>query len=413
MANSTQQKNSDSEERRKALFSLLTEEIKDVHEMHKLQGWTPWVLSATLISMAWLVVQDLWNQQAQIGSIHAIYLVVTLGLFFILSVRGAFNDQDIKGPFEFLHTSIPAFGLLTFSAWLITLAIACFRFDGAHYLLFITGGFFSFLALGQLFVVVAIAARLPVPFATRPTWGAWVMLALCLVFALDVVMVMKTTAFAEAHVSDIRAGGLLALGAYGLVLMSKSQTRSLGKQSLIELRRDLILGDLELQDAEHRVRMALRGLWLSDVVRDDMLALTNLVSEVRSLYADAFRKIDSLKASVTLSVLNKPLQQSQRDAVANTLDELEQTEKAIDEISLRYHERLRSVKLRVRMASRFVKSAAADEAKLMAEINQVRGPADEELRRFAREFSEIQLAWNRWYPDEIRNYEPFGISQSS
>jgi hypothetical protein len=53
---------------RDTLFNLITEEIKDLNEVDKLLGWTPWIVSATLISMAWVIVQDVWNESLQVAS---------------------------------------------------------------------------------------------------------------------------------------------------------------------------------------------------------------------------------------------------------------------------------------------------------------------------------------------------------
>lgn len=401
-----QEEQGSEEERRKALFALLTEEIKDLNEAYKLQGWTPWILSATLISMAWLVVQDLWSENAQIASIHAIFLVVTLELFLVLFLKGMFEDEDTKGPFEFLHTRVPAFSALTTTTWFTTVAIACIRLEGVHYLLFITGVIFGLLALFGLIIVIAIATRFPLPVTRSASkWTSLSSLIFCLIYGIDVVILTQTDAFAIARVSDIRAGGLLALGAYALVVLSRPQSRKIQK-TLIELRRDLILGNIELPDAEHQARRELQGLWLSDVFRDDIHVLENLVSEVRTQYADAFSKIERLKASVPLSHANGPLRQVEKEAVAKTLDDLALTEKAVHEISSKYHKRVRWVLMRLG-AARLAKGWAAENAKLLAEIERVRRPADEELRRFAQEFSEIQLAWNRWYPNETRQYQPF------
>jgi hypothetical protein len=172
-----------------------------------------------------------------------------------------------------------------------------------------------------------------------------------------------------------------------------------------------MMGSLPLDEARQRTRVTLEGLWLSDVVQDDMRALFKLISDVRAIYEDAFRKIETLKASVPISSPSiSNLSDFEKVAVSNTLDVLETYGERAQGIATQYFARLRNVQKRLVFTSRFVKGASADKAKLMAELKLAQEPADAALERFVHDFHEIQDAWNLWYPTEPRHHEPFGIS---
>lgn len=404
---------------RDALFRLITEEIKDLNERDKLQGWTPWIVSATLISMAWLIVQDLWNEPPLAAPIYAVFLVVSLAIWVIRAVIGSFDalSPDQGGPFLFIHTQATPLSVFAATLWMGTIALACLtiRMADATDVLLLAGACFSIFAIVGLTMVLAIATRLPLPIPTKrplPTVViSGIMSTICIA---AIVNILKTDAIAVARISDIRVGGLLALGAYALVLLSRGGISDpVARSTLAELRRDLVLAVLPLDEARHRTRIALQGMGLSDVVRDDMSALLKFISDVRALYDDAFRKIETLKASVPISSpSNAHLADFEKVAVSNTLDVLKTYEQRVSDISKQYSARLRSVLFRVKLASRMVKAASCEQTKLMAEIKLAQGVADAALKRFIREFYEIQSAWNLWYPAEARQHEPFGISSN-
>jgi hypothetical protein len=266
-------------------------------------------------------------------------------------------------------------------------------------------------------MVLATAIRLPIPIASSSGRLSSILLSVtfCTIWIAAIVNILKTNALGVARISDIRVGSLLALGAFALLLLSKGNgAESVMRKTLAELRRDIVLGPLPLDEARHRTRITLQGLWLSDVVRDDVRALLKFISDVRALYDDAFRKIETLKASVPIaSPSDAHLVDIEKIAVSNMLDVLTICEDRVNEISKQYFARLRTMQRRIDLALRLAKSASPDRANLIAEVKQAQGLADMDLDRFVREFHEIQSAWNLWYPSEARQHEPFGFSASN
>jgi hypothetical protein len=118
-------------------------------------------LSATLISMAWLIVQDLWNERPLAAPIHAVFLVVSLTIFVIRAVAGSFAAMSPgqRGPFLFIHTQATPLSVFAATLWMGTIALACLtiRMADATDVLLLAGACFSILAIVGLTMVLAIA----------------------------------------------------------------------------------------------------------------------------------------------------------------------------------------------------------------------------------------------------------------
>jgi hypothetical protein len=180
------------------------------------------------------------------------------------------------------------------------------------------------------------------------------------------------------------------------------------KEILVQLRQDLVLGNISALEGRDRARAALQGMFLSETVNDDVNALLKFISDVRAIYADALRTVETLKSAVPISTPDAAHPTDfQKLAVANALDVLTGYEQRARQIGQQYYKKLRRVRSRLHAISRLVKAAASDEANLMSQIKVAQTRADEDLKRFVAAFEEIQAAWNHWYPTEQRHHKPF------
>ncbi len=398
------------------LFRLLTEEIRDRHELGKLEGWTPWLAAGALIGIAWLLVQDLWSQQLQFDSTRAVFIVSAIVIVAVRGLRGTLNTvsgaRDSKTPFSLLHATETALGSAIYGAWFMLLAVACLMSPAIvdSYPLVILGVIFVGFTIVTAIAVVIIALRLPIPISRSKILPHAIITSVVLVLStFSVKALLQSQAIANARLADIRAGALLSVAGFGVVLLSRGQGGpSTLKESLVELRQEIALGKLSTADARQRTRVALQGMFLSDFLQDDVRELLKSISEVRGIYNDAFHKISTLKDSVIVPQNIPALADFEKLAIASTLDVLQTYEERISEISNSYFSRLKSVRFRLSLVSRLTKAASSDEAMLITEIERAQSRADADLERYVREFYEIQSAWNRWFPNEIRQHAPFG-----
>jgi hypothetical protein len=407
-----------SEEDRETLFRLLTEEIKDLNDAERLRGWTPWIVSATLISMAWLVVEDLWTRQPSIAPIRATFLAVSLALWLIRIIAVLLESLSPveRGDKRFLlfHTTRSTLREVFNSMWAIGLAIAIWTTNDVEtvYIRIALGLFLGFFSLAGVFAVAIIITRLPVPISKKsaPRLTIAFGVVLLTIYALAIVDILAGDSFKAAGALDIRSGGLIAVGAYALLELSHRGGQPVLRNILVGLRRDLVLGSLPVEEVQHHIRTTLQGVWLSDVVRDDLRSLLKLISDVRVLYDDAFRKIDILRASVPIADSSGgQLKDFEKLAVSNTLDVLKTFEPQVGKISEEYFAKLRSLRTRMELVARMVKGTSSEKEKVMSEIKLAQYHADAAMDRFVREFYDIQNAWNLWYPTEARNHRPFEV----
>jgi hypothetical protein len=407
-----------SEETRETLFRLLTEEIKDLNDAERLRGWTPWIVSATLISMAWLVVEDVWTRQPPIAPIRATFLAVSLALWLIRIIAVLLESLSPaeRGDNRFLlfHTTRSTLREVFHSMWAIGLAIAVWTTQDVEteYIRIALGVLLGFFSLAGVFAVIITITRLPVPVSRKnaPRLAITLGVVLITIYALAIADILAGDSFEAAGALDIRSGGLIAVGAYALLELSHRGGQPVLRNMLVGLRRDLVLGSLPVEEIQHHIRATLQGVWLSDVVRDDLRSLLKLISDVRALYDDAFRKIDILKASVPIT--DSPggqLKDFEKLAISNTLDVLKTFEPQVRKISEEYFAKFRSLRTRMELVARMVKGTSSEKEKVISEIKLAQYHADAALAKFVREFYDIQNAWNLWYPTEARHHRPFEV----
>jgi hypothetical protein len=152
------------------IIKLLTEEIKDINDVERLRGWTPWVILISIISASWIVVQDMWKGRYSWLGVTAIFLLVTASLQLVLISRNTldkFACQKRKGPFQFLYSNSSVISFLVSSLWSGSIAWACYFFlTHANRAVFgISVFFYLYAILALLFLVGAmlVAIRFPYP----------------------------------------------------------------------------------------------------------------------------------------------------------------------------------------------------------------------------------------------------------
>lgn len=398
-----------------AIVRLLTEEIRDRHEKGKLEGWTPWVLAASLVSIASILLQDLWGTTAHWESIKASFLITSLALFAVLDFRSTLNiitgRKNNKTNFSFLHANGSPMQAIVTICWFSGIGFMARELNSGLNSPFVGALGWMFIAIafsGSLSVVVVIS-RLPLPFTSpRPLASSIMTFIMSTMCITTIVKLWSSSLLVGSKMEEARAGSLVALGAYALCILARGHSsQSSKKDELIELRQEIVLENLSYGEALHRTRIALRGMFLSDLVAQDMAFLMKGISDVRMLYTQSFSMIAVLKNSAEFNTLNKEAPAGlSKLALANTLDVLKTYKENTKEISKVYFKRLKSVELRLSLAVRLAKSATADKHKLLSEIKHAQALADADLEKFVSEYEVLQNAWNAWYPSETRNYVP-------
>jgi hypothetical protein len=298
MHSETNDESTDDTKVRDTIFRLLIEEIKDLNEAERLRGWTPWVITASLVSICWMIVQDVWTGAYNPQAVHMIFLTVSISLALVMVIRGSLRDSSAstpgKGPLLLVHTNVSALTAFVTAAWTGLIAFATYSFwqVRGRVIFAVATGWFGFASLSLLILTIMVFARFPLPVKTKsPRAIALAALVHFAIYITSLVEIFRLNLIPVTTSRDIRLGGLLALGAYGIVTLAGSGNQNPMRQTLIELRRDLILGGIPINEALQRARSALQGMWLSDVVREDMQSLLKLISDVRAEHEELFVRL--------------------------------------------------------------------------------------------------------------------------
>jgi|GEM_PF-4476534 len=395
-----------------AIVRLLTEEIRDRHEKAKLEGWTPWVLAASLVSIASILLEDLWGTTVHWEFIKASFLITSLALFVVLDFRSTLNsitERKNRANFSFLHASGSPMQAIVRICWISGIGFTALELNCDLHSFFVgaLGWIFIAIAFSGILSVLVLISRLPLPFtAPQPLALAIMTFIMSTICITTIVKLWSSSLLVGSKMEDVRAGSLVALGAYALCILARGHnSQSSKKDELIELRQEIVLENLPCGEALHRTRIALRGMFLSDLVAQDMAFLMKNISDVRMTYAQSFSMIAVLRNSAEFNTPNKEAPAALgKLALANTLDVLKMYNENTKEISKLYFKRLKSVKLRLDLAVRLAKSAEADKHKLLSEITHAQALADADFEKFVSEYEALQNAWNTWYSSEPRNY---------
>jgi hypothetical protein len=296
---------------REELFRLLTEEIKDINEAEKLTGWTPWVILASLLSASWILIQDLWSRNYSPRIVASVFLIVASG---IILIRGAKRSLEsfseslpTRTPFTSLHSMTTANSVLANLLFDGSMGFACFELAPVSPNFKFFAGIYGVLLLFGLIGFVIILARIPIP-VPRPS-RAFSPIAGSIIFPLiylgTIAQILRTGVAKSATVVDIRFGGVLALCAFAILFLTRSTSR-LGdaRYVLSEIRRNLVLCNISVTEARNNARMSLQGMWLSDVMSDDMRSLLKYISVARAEYSEALSKISAVRNNVQLDKLD-------------------------------------------------------------------------------------------------------------
>jgi len=397
------------------IFKLLTEEIKDINDKERLKGWTPWVILASMISASWIIVQDVWTGGHSWPRVVAVFILTTAVLKIICMAAKTLDDlatRRNKNTFQLLHSQASAVSILASSLWSSAIAWSCYLFQShASKAIFVAAmAFYVIKTIFEFAITIVVSLRLPLPLSkpNRPIMFAAILGVFIATHVLMVFGVITSDVQSSIILIDIRIGSLLALTAYGITLLARLPDHSTLRESLTEIRRNLVLGETSIDETLHGARVALQGMWLSDIVRDETRILLGYISSVRGEYDDCLRQMKAIREAGALDANKRP---SSDDLIAlalpNILDVLKGYESRVMAIAGEYHELFSKVRNRLTILTKSCKIASNDLDRLVDEIKRAQTPVDQLQKQYIEEYYKLQNVWNAWFPEKKRDHKPF------
>lgn len=398
------------------VFKLLTEEIRDQHEFGKLEGWTPWVVGGSLVMIASTILQKIWEAPVRLSAIETTFLLASLVLFVgwdvLTSVAHFSNPTSKARHFLLLGDRAKPMNVLFKVMFLALLAFLSFRQHlalDASYVILISG-VFAFISATGVILLVIVFFRIPLHISDQNKTGR-VLVSILLGYILinAIIEISRSSSLVNLTLSEAQIGGLASIAAFMILWISKGHSsKDQIKYALIDLRQQLVLDSLSPAEAVYQTRVALRGMFMSDIVTEDIRELKVLINDVRAIYTEAFIKIEILKETIKNELSEESLPTGvTKLAIASTLDSLHSCPSKISKISRKYFTKLAWMKARLKLVSNMDKAANKDRVALISEIENVQSHADSDLEKFIEEYKALEGKWNKWFPQEPRSSELF------
>ena len=285
------------------LVQLANQEIQRVRDDNRQPGWTPWALVGALASALWLFLSSLERSPVRWNQVLALYLVLALifeGISRLSGLLDAGPARDSKhARFWLAHTALGSarhyFALeLCHTAFLLSVPIICelpfgWLASGGIYL------YYGQRMVGLVLVLVFSFTRLPIHLRLRASRTrdvlSWTALSALLVVAIIAVSTYITEMEPSPGFGEWRVAGLLCAIALLLLLLAKSRAEPPLLGPLVDMRRDLVLGRMDLDSARRQLDLALTGLEVGGVLQEHVAHIVRTIGTVEELLETARQEL--------------------------------------------------------------------------------------------------------------------------
>jgi hypothetical protein len=277
------------------LVEFLSREMEHLRAEHQRPGWTTWALLAALAAVAWLLLDVVGTPGLTWQGVALVYFVLSLACESADQIHSGLAPRA-KG--NAMHAN--RFALLSTKYGVVrsTLLLAIFQYGiicflalalqntGLHILhkivvfaLFMYGAFCA----GSLFCLSY--SRDPTslsPQDLKRSWREVALVAACLLIPTATVIVVVVHMFeARAYpaVAEWRAGALAYGVFFVLERLSSGSTEMISHTMLVDIRRRLVLGHLDLKAAVRQTDIVLCGMTLGEVVENEVRQVMQILHE--------------------------------------------------------------------------------------------------------------------------------------
>ena len=328
MSNSTPQK-SQSPQIDHVLHTL-DFEINRIRSQEKESGWTIWALLGSLATIVWLVLGELKAEGIRWANVLVLILVVCLLIDNVSIFYTMFSQEELpreKGRrYRFSHylgeNRLEIFlGLLrcvalVWIAWYASEfvwpshALLAYVYYGVAAILLTVGFVWSFLRIPTpVYSSKGVALVTAFFLALFLAVGSWPMVGYFLLVSSDPH---------GATLAEYRLSFLIATGVLLLLLLTRGARHVSMLASLINVRRALAFGKIDVDTAIQQTDIILTGMRMQDLVQEDLKRLLEYIDQVEEEFAEASKNLDGAEAEI--AGLSGQLSPEQEIRVRRTVD---------------------------------------------------------------------------------------------
>src|SRR5262249_10205455 len=124
----------------------------------------------------------------------------------------------------------------------------------------------------------------PISVDGRPRLFRFALTAIVVLHSAAIYTIARSAPVRSATLADVEVGSLFAALLLGVALLAHLPHGATLRDTLSQIRRDLVLQEATLDEVGHRTTVALQGAWLSDAVHDEMQTLLGHIARVRQVH---------------------------------------------------------------------------------------------------------------------------------
>jgi len=270
------------------LIGLLESEISRVRDEKSQPGWTTWALIGSLATMLWLLMAEL--EKHIVYRQNTLFLLLALSLAYdcITSVVSIIKlpaptwhaSSKPRSRFRLAHSVLSSgrSRILIDITRLLFLMVAAAEIQSLLNTPYVVATFFYFGMSAVFMMILFVYSFLEIPLPVGSIRRGVVIL---LGFLLLIPAILALFGFSETlwhqgvspTAPEWRVGGLLFAITLVLQILAQEQPRTPLLETLIDIRRNLALGLVDLDSARRDTEISLLGMKTADVLQDDLQEL--------------------------------------------------------------------------------------------------------------------------------------------
>jgi len=387
------------------LLTTLDWEIGRLDRKSERPDSTYWVLVAAFASCVWLFIETLKKTAYTWAEIGWLFLLGSL-LFDIArhTYRSVLPDESTEGrPSNRFFYTLKAgnnrpviilvlcrccllLGIVSHvaeSPWFVSL-VAAWLYYGGVFCIFL-GGY------------ILTHCRVPVcSHSSAEGWFYKILSAISYLISLLALVGFSLgyhRAFPSLDLTHLQAAALLVASVYVMMKMVRGRHPNPLLDSLVEIRRDLALGELDYATAHNKTELAILGLRVEDVLQReiaDFLFTLNTISEKCTTFESSVRALDELIKDLATGTAPDGAERLRKKSYIRALTESCATNKTnLQELMKIGNAQSDRLVKRVRLVRKASPAARADIERIQANIKDNIAKCDESSKRLQRSVEEL------------------------
>ena len=385
------------------LAELLDFEIQRIQAESARPGWSRWALLGALATSAWLALGEVESGQVDLPKallvalvVHLLYDVLVWGSHVLTASQGATQRSRIRfRSTSFFFSQDRVYIVANFARYAALLGIALVNpLVSAGWLTLAVYAVPSFVMVCLVLLLVLSFVQLPIPEppATRPI--AWVAINVtgCAVIAIAFGHLSRVlfATLSPADIPSVRVGVLIVVIGILACLLARERIQPALLTTLIDVRREFGLDELDYATARRQTDLALKGMTVSDIFQE---RAKRILEYLREISKACERAISQTKAMVSLLGSKKPSEygEDEKTIAEATFTSVEASLDSAKKTLLKSSEETDALVKQVRRVGLFAPHASEDLNGFLDDLGASIAEEREKITKLSKD-------WSEWRP---------------